>query len=89
MRGATYGGSLTFRKFTKKPEILLNTRLRYRKARDKATSVNPFIRRKKVLFLCVENSCRSLMAQAFASFTEVMPLKRKAPEARREKKNMI
>ena len=35
--------------------------------RLKASSlVNPFLKRKRILFLCTENSCRSQMASAFA-----------------------
>ncbi|HPD61604.1 MAG TPA: NAD(P)H-dependent oxidoreductase [Thermodesulfobacteriota bacterium] len=64
--GADYSDSLTFRKIDQQGEI--NTHLTALKnAREKAGFlVKPFLARKKILFLCNENSCRSQMAQAFA-----------------------
>ncbi|QTA91166.1 NAD(P)H-dependent oxidoreductase [Desulfonema magnum] len=66
--GASYEGSLTYREIEhrgdmeKHPSVL----------EDVKTAVNnlltPFLGRKKILFACRENACRSQMASAFAQY---------------------
>jgi len=66
--GADFGGSLAFRKIEKPGDIIQNPTA-LQEAKKKADLwFNPFLRRKKILFLCIENSCRSQMAQAFTQF---------------------
>lgn len=63
--GASFEGTLGFRKvenvgdIESHPTALTDARV---KAKDLAT---PFLKRKKVLFVCRENACRSQMAAAF------------------------
>ena len=64
--GAEYLGYLGYRKIEKKGDIE-----KHPKAMDEVRSkaeelISPFIQRKKVLFVCRENACRSQMAYAFA-----------------------
>ncbi|MBW1707624.1 MAG: NAD(P)H-dependent oxidoreductase [Deltaproteobacteria bacterium] len=66
--GASFDGSLTYKQIegsgdiTKHPTALAD-------AREKAgTLVIPLLNRKKVLFVCTENACRSQMASAFAQY---------------------
>jgi protein-tyrosine-phosphatase len=64
--GARYEGSLTFRQIEEAGAIALHPTA-LEEAKEKAASiVGPLIARKKILFLCTENSCRSQMASAFA-----------------------
>lgn len=65
--GADYKGSLTYRKIEdigdieRHPETL-------NEARENArTLVGPYLKRKKVLFVCRGNACRSQMSQAFTA----------------------
>ena len=66
--GAGFEGSLTYRQIEelkdieKHPTALTDTK---EKAR---TITEPFLKRRKVLFLCTENACRSQMASAFARY---------------------
>ena len=66
--GASFDGSLTYKHIEasgdiKKHPTALND------AKEKAGAhVAPFLKRKKVLFVCRENACRSQMASAFAQF---------------------
>ncbi len=65
--GARYSGSLVYRGIDKKgemqnhPKVLLDVR----KAAEKL--IRPLFSRKRVLFACRENACRSQMAAAFAA----------------------
>jgi len=66
--GASFDGSLTYNQIegsgdiTKHPTALAD-------AKEKArTLVTPILNRKKVLFVCTENACRSQMASAFAQY---------------------
>ena len=66
--GASYDGSLTYKQIegsgdiNKHPTALADVK-------EKAGSlVTPFLRRKKILFVCTENACRSQMASAFAQY---------------------
>jgi arsenate reductase len=64
--GARYDGSLTFRQIEEAGAIAQHPTA-LEEAQEKAASlVKPFLDRKKILFLCTENSCRSQMASAFA-----------------------
>jgi protein-tyrosine-phosphatase len=66
--GASFEGSLTYKqvegpKDIKKHPAALN------EAKEKAKAlVTPFLNRKKVLFVCTENACRSQMASAFTQY---------------------
>ena len=66
--GASFEGTLGFRQIegegdiTKHPTALAD-------AKEKAAALaEPFLKRKKVLFVCTENACRSQMASAFAQY---------------------
>ena len=65
--GAGYSGSLVYRGIDKKgdmqnhPDILTNVK------KAAAKLVRPLIDRKRILFACRENACRSQMAAAFAA----------------------
>jgi protein-tyrosine-phosphatase len=66
--GASFDGSLTYRQIegrgeiAKHPTALLD-------AKEKARSlVTPLLNRKRILFLCTENACRSQMASAFTQY---------------------
>jgi multimeric flavodoxin WrbA/protein-tyrosine-phosphatase len=63
--GADFGGSLTFRKIEKPGDIIQHPSALQEVKRKAEFWVNLFLKRKKILFLCIENSCRSQMAQAF------------------------
>ena len=66
--GACYSGSLTIRSIDHPGEITKHPTA-LKDAREKADFlVRYFLTRKKILFLCNENSCRSQMAQAFTQF---------------------
>lgn len=66
--GARYDGSLTFPKIEEAGKIAQHPTA-LEDAKEKVASlVKPFLKRKKVLFVCTENSCRSQMASAFAQF---------------------
>lgn len=66
--GASFEGSLTYREIegpgdiAKHPKALMD-------AKEKARMIiEPLINRKKILFVCRENACRSQMAAAFAEY---------------------
>ncbi len=66
--GATFDGSLTYRQIEASGEIAKHPTA-FADAKEKARSlVTPFLKRKKVLFVCTENACRSQMASAFAQY---------------------
>jgi multimeric flavodoxin WrbA/protein-tyrosine-phosphatase len=66
--GAGYDGSLLYRKVEKAGEIT-NHPTALEDARAMAREfVTPFLKRKKILFVCTENACRSQMASAFAQY---------------------
>lgn len=66
--GARYSGSLTFRQI-EEPGGIKKHPTALRDAKEEAsTLVRPFLDRKKLLFVCKENSCRSQMAIAFAQY---------------------
>ncbi|MDY6933558.1 MAG: NAD(P)H-dependent oxidoreductase [Spirochaetota bacterium] len=64
--GADYLGSLTYRQIEKKGDITKHSSA-LSEAKSKANElVMPLVNRKKVIFICRENACRSQMASAFA-----------------------
>ncbi len=66
--GATFDTSLTYRQIEGPGEIAQHpTALTDAKAKARML-VMPFLERKKILFVCKENACRSQMASAFAQF---------------------
>ena len=66
--GASFDGSLTYRKIGGPGEIEDHpTALTDAKEKARAI-VTPFLKRKKLLFVCTENACRSQMASAFARY---------------------
>jgi arsenate reductase len=66
--GASFNGSLTYRQIEKAGEIKKHPTA-LSDAKEKARSVvTPFLRRKRILFVCKENACRSQMASAFAQY---------------------
>ncbi len=66
--GASFDGSLTYRRIDGPGEINEHPTA-LGDAREKAREfVTPFQGRKKILFLCIGNTCRSQMASAFARY---------------------
>jgi arsenate reductase len=64
--GATFEGSLTYRQIEAQGDVARHPTA-LSDAKEKArTLVTPLLKRKKVLFACTENACRSQMASAFA-----------------------
>ncbi|MBW2608933.1 MAG: NAD(P)H-dependent oxidoreductase [Deltaproteobacteria bacterium] len=64
--GASFEGSLGYRRL-EGPEDILKHPTAISDVREKAGSmVTPYLNRKKELFICEENACRSQMASAFA-----------------------
>lgn len=64
--GAEYVGYLGYRKVEEKGDILKHPKA-ISEVREKAEELlSPFMGRKKVLFVCRENACRSQMAYGFA-----------------------
>ncbi len=66
--GAEYKGNLAYRRIEEKGDIAKHPAA-LNEAREKARElIEPYQKRKKILFLCKGNSCRSQMSQAFASY---------------------
>jgi len=66
--GANFKGSLTYIKI-EDPGDIENHPTALKDAKEKAGAlVAPFLNRKKILFLCTENACRSQMAGAFTQY---------------------
>jgi len=66
--GASFDGSLTYRQIEGPGEIAKHPTA-LSDAKEKARSlVTPFLNRKRILFLCTENACRSQMASAFTRY---------------------
>jgi arsenate reductase len=66
--GASFDGSLTYRQIEKAGDITKHP-TSLSDAKEKARIiVTPFLKRKKILFVCTENACRSQMASAFAQY---------------------
>jgi protein-tyrosine-phosphatase len=66
--GASFDGSLTYKKIEGPGEIRKHPSA-IADVKEKARSlVTPYLNRKKILFVCTENACRSQMASAFAQY---------------------
>ncbi|NVM57027.1 MAG: NAD(P)H-dependent oxidoreductase, partial [Desulfobacterales bacterium] len=66
--GASFDDSLTYRQIEAPGDIEKHpTALKEAKERAR-TLVMPFLARKKILFVCTENACRSQMSSAFARY---------------------
>ena len=66
--GASFAGALTYKQIEGSGGIKKHpTALDEVKEKAKAL-VTPFLNRKKILFVCAENTCRSQMASAFAQY---------------------
>ncbi len=60
--------SLTFREIEKAGEMAKHPTA-LKEAEERAgTLISPFLKRKRILFVCTENACRSQMASAFAQY---------------------
>ncbi|MCF8068870.1 MAG: NAD(P)H-dependent oxidoreductase [Desulfobacterales bacterium] len=64
--GAKYEGSLTYRGVEKRGEIADHPTMKEDVKNAVAKLLQPLMKRKKVLFACRENACRSQIAAAFA-----------------------
>jgi multimeric flavodoxin WrbA len=66
--GASFDGSLTFKQIEGSGDIEKHPTA-LEEAKEKATTlIEPLLTRKKILFVCTENACRSQMASAFAQY---------------------
>jgi arsenate reductase (thioredoxin) len=66
--GANFHGSLTYRRIENKGDMEKHATV-FDDVKESAGSLlEPFLDRKKILFACIGNTCRSQMAAAFAQF---------------------
>ena len=66
--GADFHGSLTYRRIENKGDIQKHPKV-FDDVKEKVDSLlKPFLGRKKILFACIGNTCRSQMASAFAQY---------------------
>ncbi len=66
--GAKFAGSLTYKK-VEMPGDIAKHPAAFNEVKEKAKElIKPYLNRKKILFVCRENACRSQMAQAFMRF---------------------
>ena len=66
--GATFEGSLTYRQIEAQGDLARHATALSDAKEQARTLVTPLLKRKKVLFACTENACRSQMAAAFAQY---------------------
>ena len=66
--GANFDGSLTYRQIEQAGEIKKHPTALLDADKQARRVVTPFLKRKKILFVCKENACRSQMASAFARY---------------------
>jgi len=66
--GAEYAGSLTYREIEKPGDMEKHPGVRQDIKEAVETLLKPFTARKKILFACRENACRSQMSGAFAQY---------------------
>jgi len=66
--GASNDGNLTYRKIEEPGDILSHPTAISDAKKIARELVTPFLQRKKILFACRENACRSQMAAAFANY---------------------
>ena len=64
--GANFKGSLNFRQVEAPGDIQKHPTALQEARQQARTLIGPFLKRRKLLFMCTENSCRSQMASAFA-----------------------
>ncbi len=66
--GASFNGSLTYKRIENKGDMEKHPTVRKDVHDAVATLLEPFLNRKKILFACRENACRSQMAAAFTQY---------------------
>jgi arsenate reductase (thioredoxin) len=66
--GAGFEGSLTYRKIENRGDIEAHPTMADDVREAAGNILKPYLARKKILFACRENACRSQMASAFASY---------------------
>lgn len=66
--GANFEGSLTYRQIEAQGDLTRHPTALSDAKEQARTLVPPLLNRKKVLFACTENACRSQMASAFAQY---------------------
>ncbi len=66
--GASYNGSLTYRRIEEPGDMAKHATVLEDVARAAKELIGPLLGRKKVLFACKENACRSQMASAYAQY---------------------
>ncbi len=66
--GADFYGSLTYRRIENKGDIQKHPKVLDDVKEKVGSLLKPFLGRKKILFACIGNSCRSQMASAFAQY---------------------
>ena len=66
--GASFNGSLTYRRIENKGDMEKHPTVRKDVQDAVAALLEPFLNRKKILFACRENACRSQMAAAFTQY---------------------
>lgn len=66
--GAGFEGSLTFRQIEGSGDIARHATALADAEERARTLVTPFLKRKKILFVCTENACRSQIASALAQY---------------------
>jgi arsenate reductase (thioredoxin) len=66
--GAGFEGSLTYKKIEHRGDIETHPTVADDIRESAGNILKPYMKRKKILFACRENACRSQMASAFASY---------------------
>ena len=66
--GAGFHGSLTYRRIENKGDMEKHPKVLGDVKEEVASLLKPFLGRKKILFACIGNTCRSQMASAFAQY---------------------
>ena len=66
--GADYHGSLTYRRIENKGDIQKHPKVIDDVKEKIGSLLKPFLGRKRILFACIGNTCRSQMASAFAQY---------------------
>ena len=66
--GAGFVGSLTYRQIEEPGDIVKHPTALTEVRERAGVLMQPLLKRKKILFLCRENACRSQMASAFARY---------------------
>ena len=66
--GAGFNNSLTYRRIEKSGDMEKHATVLKEVKNEVSKLVTPFCNRKKILFICRENACRSQMAGAFAEY---------------------